>query len=171
VGLGISSILIETEKFFTKITKGTRIVWKIVSVKNSKTSTVVKLCRLPFIYEKNVLWTWSNRRCLRLVNRNTYFTNLISHVDCRDHISSLPSGQILPGTSSFGNNQRLAPTTTLRALNRFSETLYEECSYNCVQTWYCTVHFVCTGNCLPQKLDFTWTNYEYIWDCWESDAF
>jgi hypothetical protein len=38
-----------------------------------------------------------------------------------------------------------APTTTLRALNIFSETLYEECSYYFVQTWYCTVHFVCTG--------------------------
>ncbi len=38
-------------------------------------------------------------------------------------------------------NQRWAHTTTLRALNIFSETLYEEWSYNCVQTWYCTVHF------------------------------
>jgi hypothetical protein len=43
-------------------------------------------------------------------------------------------------------SQRWAPMTTLRALNSFLETLYEECSYNCVQTWYCTVHFVCTGN-------------------------
>ncbi len=50
--------------------------------------------------------------------------------------------------------QRWAPTMTLRALNTFSETLYEECSFDCVQKWYCTVHFVYTGNCLLQKLDF-----------------
>ncbi len=42
--------------------------------------------------------------------------------------------------------QRWASTTTLRALNIFSKTLYEECLYKCVQTWYCTVHFFCTGN-------------------------
>jgi hypothetical protein len=42
-----------------------------------------------------------------------------------------------------------------KALNIFSETLYEECSYNCVQTWYCTVHFVCTDNFLLQELDLT----------------
>ncbi len=64
---------------------------------------------------------------------------------------------------------RGAPTTTLRALNTFSETLYEKCSYNCVQTWYCTVHFVCTGYCLLQKLNLTWTNYRC--DYWENDAF
>jgi hypothetical protein len=29
--------------------------------------------------------------------------------------------------------------------NIFSETLYEVCLYYCVQTWYSTVHFVCTG--------------------------
>jgi hypothetical protein len=39
-------------------------------------------------------------------------------------------------------------------LNIFSETLYEDCSYNCVQTWYCTVNFVCTGIYLLQELDF-----------------
>jgi hypothetical protein len=54
-----------------------------------------------------------------------------------------------------GIRQRWAPKTTLRALNTFSEALYEKCSYNCVQTWYCTVHFVCTGNFLLLKLDFT----------------
>ncbi len=48
-------------------------------------------------------------------------------------------------TDGLGHMQRWAPTTTLRALNKFSKSLYEECSYNCVQTWYCTVHFVCTG--------------------------
>jgi hypothetical protein len=54
-----------------------------------------------------------------------------------------------------GQEQRWAPTTTLRALNIFLETLYEEWSYNCVRTWYCTVHFVCTGIYLLQELDFT----------------
>jgi hypothetical protein len=44
---------------------------------------------------------------------------------------------------------------TLGALNIFLETLYQECSYNCVQTLYSTVYFVCTGIFLHQKLDFT----------------
>jgi hypothetical protein len=40
---------------------------------------------------------------------------------------------------------------TLRALNIFTETLYNECSDNCVQTWYCTIHlsvqvFICSKN-------------------------
>jgi hypothetical protein len=48
---------------------------------------------------------------------------------------------------------------TLKALNVFSETLYEECPYNYVQTWYCTVYLVCTGNFLVHKLDFTQPNY------------
>ncbi len=38
-----------------------------------------------------------------------------------------------------------------------------------VQTSYCTVHFVCTGNFLLQEFDFTWPNY--IEDNLESDAF
>jgi hypothetical protein len=56
-------------------------------------------------------------------------------------------------------HQRWAPTTTLRALNIFLETLYEECSYDWVQTWYCTQHFVFTGIYLKQELDFTQLNY------------
>jgi hypothetical protein len=27
------------------------------------------------------------------------------------------------------------------------------------QTWYCTLHFVCTGIYLKQELDFTQPNY------------
>jgi hypothetical protein len=51
-----------------------------------------------------------------------------------------------------GNSHATAP---LRAFNIFLETLNEEFSYNCVQTWYCKIHFVCTDNYFLQELDFT----------------
>jgi hypothetical protein len=52
-------------------------------------------------------------------------------------------------------NQRWAPTTTFTALNICSETLNEECSYNCVQTWSCKLHFVCTDISFLQASDLT----------------
>ncbi len=63
-----------------------------------------------------------------------------------------PSWVLLMKKNRGGKSHATVP---LREFNIFLETPYEECSYNCVQTWYCTIHFVCTDNFFLQELDFT----------------